>query len=225
VSGGEQPLFGAIFDWDGVIIDSARLHEQSWHRLAQELGKRIAPGSFVRGFGMKSPVIIEQIHRWATDPEEIARLARRKEELYREIIARSEISPLPGVSEWLHRLSAAGVPCAIASSTPRLNIELVLERIGLQQMFPVIVSAEDVVEGKPNPEVFLKAARGLGLSPAKCVVFEDAYVGIEASHAAGMRVVAVATTHSPDQLKEADIVVRRLDELSIEQLARLLQRG
>ena len=68
------PPFGAIFDWDGVIIDSARLHEQSWHRLAAELGKSITPESFIRGFGMKSARIIAEIHRWATDPEEIVRL-------------------------------------------------------------------------------------------------------------------------------------------------------
>jgi beta-phosphoglucomutase-like phosphatase (HAD superfamily) len=101
VSAQAQPYFGAIFDWDGVIIDSARLHEESWHRLASELGTRIAPDSFLRGFGMKSAQIIEQIHRWSADPEEIARLANRKEALYREIVAESEIAPLPGVVEWL----------------------------------------------------------------------------------------------------------------------------
>ena len=114
--GAELP-FGAIFDWDGVIIDSARLHEQSWRRLAEELGKQIAPGSFIRGFGMKSPYIIEKIHRWASDPREIARLADRKEALYRELVARDKIAPLPGVVEWLHRLHEARIACAVASST------------------------------------------------------------------------------------------------------------
>jgi len=79
VSADAQPLFGAIFDWDGVIIDSAKLHERSWHRLAQELGTSIAPESFIRGFGMKSARIIEEIHGWATELAEIARLTNRKE--------------------------------------------------------------------------------------------------------------------------------------------------
>ena len=219
MSAGAQPPFGAIFDWDGVIIDSASLHERSWHRLAAELGKSIAPGSFIRGFGMKSARIIEEIHRWASEPEEIARLVKRKEALYREIVAQSDIAPLPGVVEWLHRLHEAKVPCAVASSTERLNIDAVLKRIGLQETFAAIVSAEDVVHGKPNPEVFLKAAKRLQLAPEHCVIFEDAYVGIEAGHAAGMKVVAVATTHSMEQLKAADIVVRRLDELTVERLA------
>jgi beta-phosphoglucomutase family hydrolase len=214
--------FGAIFDWDGVIIDSARLHEESWHQLARELGKTIAPGSFIRGFGMKSARIIEEIHGWATEPEEIARLTNRKEALYREIVKRSRIEPLPGVVEWLHRLNEAGVPCAVASSTQRLNIDAVLERIGLRRAFRAIVSAEDVTHGKPAPEVFEKAADRLKLPAGRCVVFEDAHVGIEAAHAAGMKVVAVTTTHSVGELRAADLVVRQLDELTIEQVKTLL---
>jgi beta-phosphoglucomutase-like phosphatase (HAD superfamily) len=114
------------------------------------------------------------------------------------------------------------VPCAVASSTQRANIEAVLDRIGLRQAFAAIVSAEDVVQGKPNPEVFRKAAGRLQMTPERCVVFEDAHVGIEAGHAAGMKVVAVATTHDPGELRAADLVVRRLDELSLEQVATLV---
>jgi beta-phosphoglucomutase family hydrolase len=216
------PPFGAIFDWDGVIIDSGKLHARSWRLLAAELGKSIAPDSFIRGFGMKSARIIEEIHGWAHEPSEITRLTNRKEALYRELVARGEIAPLPGVVEWLHRLHEAGVPCAVASSTQRLNIDAVLDRIGLQQAFQEIVSAEDVTYGKPNPEVFEKAAARLDVAPERWVVFEDAFVGIEAAHAAGMKVVAVATTHSAEQLTAADIVVRRLDELTVERVAALV---
>ena len=221
----KAPPFGAIFDWDGVIIDSAKLHEQSWHQLARELGTSIAPGSFLRGFGMKSAQIIEQIHRWATTPEEIARLTNRKESLYREIVRQNEIAPLPGVVAWLDRLRAAAVPCAVASSTQRLNIETVLDRLGLRAAFSAIVSAEDVSAGKPNPDVFLKAAACLGLAPERCVVFEDACVGIEAAHAAGMRVIAVATTHAPEKLSAADRVVRQLDELTVASVQQLCAQG
>lgn len=216
-----EARFGAIFDWDGVIIDSAALHEQSWQQLARELGRTIAPESFRRGFGMKSARIIEEIHGWSNDPEEIARLTNRKEALYREIVGRSEIAPLPGVAEWLRRLREASIPCAVASSTHRQNIDAVLSRLGLQNAFEAIVSAEDVSHGKPNPEVFLKAAEKLGITAHRGVVFEDAHVGIEAAHAAGMKVVAVATTHAIDELSAADLVVRRLDDLTIERVAAL----
>ena len=163
--------YACIFDWDGVIIDSAKLHEQSWCRLAQELGTSIAPDSFIRGFGMKSARIIEEIHGWSKEPAEIDRLTNRKEALYRELVAEGRIAPLPGVVEWLHRLREASVPCAVASSTQRLNIEMVLERIGLREAFQEIISAEDVIHGKPHPEVFLKAADRLKLEPARCVWF------------------------------------------------------
>ncbi|HEY3663846.1 MAG TPA: HAD family phosphatase [Chthoniobacterales bacterium] len=214
--------FGAIFDWDGVIIDSGKLHARSWQMLAAELGKTIAPDSFIRGFGMKSSRIIEEIHGWAKEPSEVARLTNRKEALYRELVGQANIAPLSGVVEWLDRLNAAGIPCAVASSTQRANIDAVLNRIGLQEAFCEIISAEDVVHGKPNPEVFQKAAARLGITPARSVVFEDAHVGIEAAHAADMKVIAVATTHPLEELLEADLVVRRLDELTVEQVAALL---
>lgn len=215
------PPFGAIFDWDGVVIDSAQLHEQSWHRLAGELGTTIAPGSFKRGFGMKSAHIIQEIHGWSREPDEIARLTDRKEALYREIVADAEIAPLPGVVEWLARLAEAEVPCAVASSTHRLNIDAVLARLGLEQAFSAIISAEDVTHGKPHPEVFTRAADRLGVARTRCVVFEDAHVGIEAAHVAGMKVVAVTTTHVAEALNAADLVVRRLDELTIERVKAL----
>jgi len=222
VSSTAQARFGAIFDWDGVIIDSGQLHAESWRLLAAELGKSIAPDSFIRGFGMKSDRIIAEIHGWAKEPPEIARLVNRKEALYREIVAQSDIAALPGVTQWMTQLQAAGVPCAVASSTHRLNIEAVLDRIGLRNAFREIISAEDVEQGKPNPEVFEKAAKRLGMAASLCVVFEDAHVGIEAGHAAGMKVVAVATTHQPEELQAADLVVRRLDELTVERIASVL---
>ncbi len=213
--------FGAIFDWDGVIIDSGKLHARSWQLLADELGQTLAPDSFMRGFGMKSARIIEEIHGWANDPAEIASLTDRKEALYRTLVSEGGIAPLPGVVEWLQRLQEAGIPCAVASSTHRANIDAVLQRIGLEKAFREIISAEDVVHGKPHPEVFEKAAARLGMPAARSVVFEDAHVGIEAAHAAGMKVVAVATTHPLEQLLSADLVVRRLDELTVEQVAAL----
>ena len=200
-------FFGAIFDWDGVIIDSAKLHEQSWHRLAHELGTEIAPGSFVRGFGMKSAQIIEQIHRWATAPEEIARLTNRKEALYREIVGRSEIAPLPGVVGMVAAAARSEVPCAVASSTQRANIEAVLERIGLQERFPRLFPPKTSCMANQIRRFSRKPPCVSGSKRRRCVVFEDAHVGIEAAHAAGMKVVAVTTTHPASQLSAADLIV------------------
>ena len=207
--------WGAIFDWDGVIIDSSRQHEESWERLAREVGKGLPEGHFKAGFGRKNEFIIAEILRWSDEPEEVRRLSLRKEALYREIVREKGLEPLPGVRTWLERLAAAGVPCVIGSSTHRENIEVALDMLGLRGFFREIVSAEDVSHGKPDPEVFLRAAAKMGMAPERCVVFEDAHVGIEAARRAGMRVIAVATTNALDALRKADMAVERLDELEV----------
>ena len=211
--------WGAIFDWDGVVIDSSRLHEESWERLAREAGKPLPPGHFKAGFGRKNEFIIPQILGWGDGGVEVRRLSLRKEELYREIVIEQGLEPLPGVRTWLERLAAAGVPCVIGSSTHRENIEVSLDVLGLRQFFREIVSAEDVSHGKPDPEVFLKAAGTIGMPRGRCVVFEDAHVGIEAARRAGMRVIAVATTNAIEDLGKADLAVERLDELEVEKIA------
>ena len=209
---------GAIFDWDGVIINSAAQHEISWERLANECGKTLPENHFKRGFGMKNEVIIPELLGWTTVPVEIRILSLRKEAIYREVVREQGMTALPGVETWLQRLREAGIPCAIGSSTHRENITTTLDVLGLEEFFSVIVTAEDVKRGKPDPEVFLTAAERLSVEPANAVVFEDALVGIAAAKAAGMRVVAVATTEPKEKLAHADWVVDRLDELSVAQL-------
>ena len=214
-----QP-WGAIFDWDGVIIDSSRHHEKSWELLAHEEGLPLPPDSFRLGFGRKNQIIIPEIYRWSRDPDEIERLGARKEEIYRELMAHDVLEPLPGVREWLEKLAAAGVPRVVGSSTPRKNLDAAMSRLGLTDLFDSIVAAEDVTLGKPNPEVFLKAAARIGRPPECCVVFEDAHAGIEAARAGGMRVIGIATTHPVAELGAADLAIHSMNELSVEQLGR-----
>jgi len=209
---------GAIFDWDGVIINSAAQHEISWDRLAKECGKTLPENHFKRGFGMKNEVIIPELLGWTTAPVEIRILSLRKEAIYRELVLEQGMEALPGVELWLRALHDEGIPCVIGSSTHRENITTTLEVLGLESFFADIVTAEDVKRGKPDPEVFLTAAERIGVEPEHAVVFEDALVGIAAAQAAGMRVVAVATTEPKEKLTHADWVVDQLDELSVAQL-------
>jgi len=209
---------GAIFDWDGVIINSAAQHELSWERLAKECGKSLPKNHFKRGFGMKNEVIIPELLHWTNVPTEIRILSLRKEAIYREVVREQGMTALPGVRPWLETLREAQIPCVIASSTHRENITTTLDVLGLVEFFSAIVTAEDVKRGKPDPEVFLTAAQRMGVEPGAAVVFEDALVGIAAAKAAGMRVVAVASTEPKDKLAHADWIVDQLDELSIEQL-------
>jgi beta-phosphoglucomutase family hydrolase len=215
--------FAAIFDWDGVIIDSSAQHECSWELLATEINKALPEGHFKRGFGKKNAEIIPDLG-WATNPAEVQALGDRKEELYRELVRRDGITPLPGAKELLEALNAAGIPCAVGSSTPRVNIETICGMTGLGRHFRAVVTAEDVKHGKPAPDVFLTAAKRLGAEPARCVVFEDALVGIEAAHAGGMKCVAVATTNPIELLGHAEIAVERLTGVSLAMLAGLFVR-
>lgn len=217
-----KPAFGVLFDWDGVIIDSSRQHEESWERLAQEEARTLPPDHFTVGFGRKNEWIIPELLKWTDDRQEIRRLSLRKEALYREIVVEKGISPLPGVHVFLERLKAAGVPTCIGSSTHRANIDTILDVMGFTGFFGGIVTAEDVDQGKPHPEVFLKAAAKTGRSPERCIVFEDALAGIQAARAGGMKVVGVATTHPAGDLHMTDRVVHRLDELTVADLSALV---
>jgi HAD superfamily hydrolase (TIGR01509 family) len=216
----EPAAWGAIFDWDGVVIDSSRCHEISWERLAQEEGRALPPDHFERGFGRKNEIIIPEILGWTNDPAAIARLSLRKEELYRELVRDHEMDPMPGVRPWLERLKDAGVPCSVGTSTHRANIDLSMAKVGLGSFFQGIITSEDVRQGKPNPEVFLKAAALVKRPPEKCVVFEDSFAGLAAARNGAMKCVGVATTHSATSLAgHADRIVHRLDELQIPDVA------
>src|SRR5689334_15533792 len=125
--------WGAIFDWDGVIIDSRRHHEECWERLAREEGLPLVEGYFIRGFGRKNEFIIPEILGCTKDLAEVHRLSLRKEALYREVVADWGLEALPAVRTWMERLRDAGVPCAIGSSTHRANIDLSLGMIGLKE--------------------------------------------------------------------------------------------
>src|SRR5471032_1037263 len=128
-----NPKRGAIFDWDGVIINSAAQHEVSWDRLARECGKTLPENHFKRGVGMKNEVIIPELLGWTTAPVEIRILSLRKEAIYREVVREQGMTALAGVEPWLRTLLAAEIPCVIASSTHRENITKTLEVLGLEE--------------------------------------------------------------------------------------------
>lgn len=217
---------GALFDWDGVIIDSHNQHEKSWSKLAEEENEMLPDNFFKMTFGMRNENIIPNFFgNWidVTNQEEVTRLADRKEEIYREIIISDGIEPLPGVRDLLQSLRSEEIACSIASSTPIANIETVMGMIGLSDYFDAITAAEDVSNGKPNPEVFLKAAEKIKVDPKYCVVFEDAHVGIEAGLAANMQVIAVATTHPVESLGNAHMVTENLESIDAEKIMELFR--
>jgi len=218
---------GVVFDLDGVLIDSHDQHERSWFLLAAEIGKPLTKEQFKESFGMRNVMCIPHVFHWAPseDHETIHALGERKEELYRELLAADGIEPLPGVVALLESLRSAGVPVSLGSSTSRKNIEVCFAATGLSPYFgPNYTGAEDVTRGKPAPDVFLEAARKIGRDPGRCLVVEDAHVGIEAALAAGMRALAVTTTHPRESFLGCGVcrIVDSLSEVDAETVRELL---
>lgn len=197
-------------------------HRESWERLANEAGHQLPEGYFARAFGKKGDAIVTDVLGWVTDRQEAATLAARKEKLYREILAARRVDPLPGVFVFLSVLQKAGLPVAIASSTERANIDAVLPRLALPNLWRAIVCAEDVSRGKPDPQVFLKAAALLGRDARMCVVVEDSMSEFDAARNAGMKLIGVATTHAlPDIAAHSDLAVRQLGDVSLDDVQQL----
>lgn len=201
MSSTDTPLL-AIFDHDGVLVDSLALHQQAWVDLGQRASLPISAEFIHETFGMTNPSIMKRLLGDAYDPGEATRLGLWKEECYRDA-ARGKIDLMPGVRELLDALTEAGVLLAIGSSGPRLNLELTVESTGMTGRFASIAALEDITHGKPDPEVFLLAASRAGVPPENAVVFEDALVGVVAAKRAGMYAVGVGSTHSLGALRDA----------------------
>jgi beta-phosphoglucomutase len=201
----------AIFDHDGVLVDSLEAHQSAWIELGRRTGLDLTPEFIHATFGMTNPSIFRRLCGDGITEEEIQRYSSLKEECYRDV-ARGHIELMDGVRVVLDALTARGVKLAIGSSGARANLELTVEECGLDGRFAAIASLEDITRGKPDPQVFLVAATKSVVDPIRSVVFEDAPVGIQAAKAAGMYAVGVTTTHPSAALEEAgaDEVVANL---------------
>lgn len=221
----ESPLL-AIFDHDGVLVDSLEFHQQAWVILGQKTGLPITPEFVRETFGMTNPTIFQLLLGDSLPPEEAMRYSDLKEVCYRQA-AREKIALINGVRELLDGLTAAGFRLAIGSSGVRPNLDLTVEVCGLTGRFAAIASLEDIERGKPDPQVFLVAARKAGVHPRHAVVFEDAPVGIQAAKAAGMRAVGLTTTHPAQSLWDAgaDEVVEHFFDYDVDTLANRLRPG
>jgi beta-phosphoglucomutase family hydrolase len=209
-----------LWDMDGTLIDSEEFHWVSWRNTLANEGIAITREQFLSSFGQRNDSIIPRWLGTTATPERIERIANSKEELYRQLVRRDGISPLPGVANWVRRLHREGWLQAVASAAPRANIEAVLEALSATHIFQGIVSAEDVHRGKPDPEVYLAAAARVGVSPDRCIVVEDAAAGVEGARRARMRSIGVS--HNGAHLP-ADVVVQSLEFLGWDAFEMLLE--
>jgi beta-phosphoglucomutase len=218
--------YGAIWDMDGTLVDTAELHFQAWEAVCRGLGRDFSRADFAATFGRRNPEIFAALFGDRLSAAEAATWGDRKEELYRAAAGRG-VELLPGVRALLEGLHRAGFRQAIGSSAPRANLELILRLTGIERFFAAIIGMEETQRGKPDPQVFQVAAEHLGVPPARCVVLEDAVAGVQAARGAGMKCVAVRFVgHHPEAaLRQAgaDLVVDSLERVSAQDVLRLFR--
>ncbi|MBO5255527.1 MAG: HAD family phosphatase [Opitutales bacterium] len=220
---------GCIFDWDGTVVDSGRTHEFTWIELAKAHNFELIPNFFEITFGVRNIEIITDILKWTKDMDFALELSEEKENLYRKIVAERGVPTIKGVEAFLKSINDVGCVCAIGSSTPRKNLDITVAKLGFEKYFKAYAASEDVTKSKPAPDVFLKAAERIGVSPENCIVFEDSFMGIKAGVSAGMKTVAVATTNSMEALANAsqnpecriDIITRDFEMIAYSDIKNL----
>lgn len=213
-----RSIKAVIFDMDGVLTDSEPLINAAAIAMFKEKGLTVQPEDFHPFIGTGENRYIGGVAEKYGFPIDISEAKRRTYEIYLDLVP-TDLSAFPGAVALVKRCQSAGLRVAVASSADLIKIEANLHKIGLPpQDWNVLISAEDVVHKKPAPDIFMAAARKLGLTPAECVVIEDAVNGIQAAKSAGMRCVAVAQSFAPDMLAQADLVRATISKVQIEDL-------
>ncbi len=214
--------FAIIFDMDGVIVDSNPYHKVALKQFCKKCG-----------FELTDEQLLQKIYgrtnrEWITNlmgilPEEmILAYAEEKEDLYRHIFA-TDIKPVKGLIEFLDRLDHHQIARAIGTSAPQSNVEFTLSKTKTSRYFNIILNDTSITHSKPHPEIYLKAAKALGLPNSQCIVIEDSLSGVEAGQAAGSKVIGITTTHSRKELAHTDLVIDDFEELSIGMLEDLIK--
>lgn len=198
----------AIFDLDGTILDNNPYHVKAWKQYLEKENRTLTDEEFNEHLnGRTNRDAVKYLYGDGLSEEEIERRIREKESLYRSIY-KKHIEPVAGLLGLLDLLQKRDIPMAIATSGIVPNIEFMFEHVPIRRYFPIVIHSGHITQGKPHPEMYLKTASALDIDPAGCLVFEDSTAGIKSAKAAGMKVIALATTHKRKELAEADYITK-----------------
>ncbi len=214
-----MPPFAIAFDLDGTLIDNNEYHILAWQEFYRRRGWELRIEDYVTNFnGRTMPDVVKHVF---SDPymckEDIERYTDEKESLYRERYA-PHIQPVEGLLQLLELLHQHNIPMVIATSGIQVNIDFMFMHIPIQHYFTKVIKGSDITYGKPHPEMYLLAAKELAVAPQYCIAFEDATVGIQSARGAGMKTVALTTTHKAEELKEADRIVKNFEGIDMDWL-------
>lgn len=207
-----------IFDMDGVLVDSEPLINAAATTMFREKGLLVQPEDFLPFVGAGEDRYIGGVAEKYHFPLDVPEAKRRTYEIYLDLVP-SRLQAFPGAVEFVHACREAGLLIAVASSADQIKVDANLQKIGLPvEFWDAVVWAEDVINKKPAPDIFLAAAKKLGARPDDCVVIEDAVNGVRAAHAAGMKCIAVAQTFAADRLQDADLIRENISSLRVADL-------
>lgn len=220
-----MPPFAVAFDLDGTLIDNNQFHFITWQEFYRKRNRELTMDEYKACFnGRTMTDCVKYVFQQPDMPvEEIERYTNEKESLYREIYA-AHIKPIPGLLSLLEKLEQEQIPMVIATSGIQDNIDFLFSHIPIKQYFKRVIKGSDITHGKTHPEMYQLAAKELRLPAEKCIAFEDATVGIASAGGAGMKVVALTTTHTPEELTGADWIVKDYEGMQLEHLLQLLNR-
>jgi len=204
----------AIFDMDGVIVDNHTYHVKAWEVFCQRHSLPFDETSFrAKYFGKNNFDILKGLMERPLSIEEIDILGEEKEAIYRKLY-KQDITEVEGLIQFLNILKGLGIKTAVATSAPTSNLDFTIDSLGIRHLFDVIVDASGITKGKPDPEIYLKAARLLNIKPDSCIVFEDSISGILAGKNAGMNVVSLLTTHKKEELPQTKLSITNFEGLT-----------
>jgi len=213
---------GAIFDMDGTLIETTEADYLAWKSVFADYHKELSFEDYFPLIGMKSAIVVQS--RLSLDEKETKKALSQKMKYFSEIVTEKGIQVVPYAIKFLKQLEAENLKIALATSSRQEKMKLVLQLTNLTPYFDVIVTGDLVHKSKPAPDIFLKAAEKLQLKPEDCLVIEDAANGVKAAKNAGMKCVAITTTHTKELLQQADMVITSYEDLDLQKIYTELQK-
>lgn len=217
---GMEKQFAVIFDMDGVLVENSDVHNKAWQMIFKKYGKNISAEKIKDIFGGSNKVFVSKFLN-SNSADEIKVIAAEKEALYREIF-KKDIRVPDGLLIFLKDLKKNDIPSAVATSAPTENLDFVLDKLDIRQYFDVLIDESSIINGKPDPEIYLTTAKKLNIKPANCLVIEDSIFGIQSALAAGMKVIGITTTFSAEKIKCAHLIINTFKEIDIEKIKSLM---
>ncbi len=210
-----------LFDMDGVIADTNPFHKTAIRQFCEKYGFKLTEDELKqRIYGRTNKDWITALFGKLAD-NDLMRYADEKEALFRKLYE-PFVKPVDGLVEFMNELVANNVPLALTTSAPPANVEFLMQHIPVKHNFRIILDERSVTNGKPHPEIYLKAAAALQLPNSRCIVIEDSLSGIAAGKAAGSKVIGITTTHTDDELADADLIADNFFQLSLNDLYALI---